>query len=102
MHADLFHGFAFEEQRKLTRVAKIVRPFGNAAGALTAATTNLARRIAMREQAFPGLRELVGKFYEAAKSDGTPPISASETLDVAVERDTIIRALQMEGAKLIN
>jgi predicted dehydrogenase len=100
MHADLFHGFAFGEQRELTRTGKIVRPFGNAAGALSAATTNLARRLASREQAFPGLRELVRSFYQAAKSGGMPPISISETLDVAVERDTIIRAMRLEGAKV--
>ncbi|HUQ19394.1 MAG TPA: Gfo/Idh/MocA family oxidoreductase [Gemmatimonadaceae bacterium] len=102
MHADLYHGFAFGEHRTLSKANKIVRPFGNAAGTLTAATTNLARRIARREQAFPGLRELVRKFYDAVKSDGMPPISVSETLDVAVERDTIIRALRLEGAKPLN
>ena len=100
MHADLFHGFAFVEQRALSRVGKIVRPFGVAAGTLTAATANLARRAARREQAFPGLRELVSRFYDAVSSGGAPPISMAETLDVAAERDTIIRALRLEGARI--
>jgi predicted dehydrogenase len=100
MHADLFHGFAFAESRKLTRVGKIVRPFGNAAGTFTAATANLMRRTIRREQAFPGLRELVRVFYDAVRSGGAPPISMAETLDVAAERDTIIRALRLEGARI--
>ncbi len=100
MHADLFHGFAFGEQRKPSRVGKIVRPFDVAAGTFRAATINLARRAARREQAFPGLRELVGRFYDAVGSGAAPPISLAETLDVAAERDTIIRALRLEGARI--
>lgn len=100
MHADLFHGFAFVEQRRLSRVGKIVRPFGVAAGTLKAATANLARRAVRREQAFPGLRELVSRFYLAVDSSGAPPISMAETLEVAAERDTIIRALRLEGARI--
>jgi len=100
VHADLFHGFAVGENRKLYRVGKLVRPFGNAAGTLGAATANLARRALTREQAFPGLRELVRSFYQSVKSGGMPPISVAETLDVAAERDTIIRALRLQGAKL--
>jgi predicted dehydrogenase len=100
VHADLFHGFAVGEQRKLNRLGKVVRPFGNAAGTLGAATANLARRAIRREQAFPGLRELVRSFYEAVKSGGMPPITVAETLDVAAERDTIIRALRLQGARI--
>jgi predicted dehydrogenase len=100
LHADLFHGFSFVEQRALSRMGKIVRPFGFAAGTLTAATVNLARRAVRREPAFPGLRELVGRFYDAVSSSGAPPISMAETLEVAAERDTIIRALRLEGARI--
>ena len=100
MHADLFHGFSFVEQRKLSRVGKIVRPFDVAAGTLKAATINLARRAIRREPAFPGLRELISRFYAAIESSGAPPISMAETLEVAAERDTIIRALRLEGARI--
>ena len=100
IHADLFHGFAFVEQRNVSRVGKIVRPFDVAAGTVRAAAINLARRAARREQAFPGLRELVGRFYDAVGSGAAPPISFAETLDVAAERDTIIRALRLEGARI--
>jgi len=100
MHADLFHGFVFDDQRKLSRAGKIIRPFGNAAGTFGAATINLARRTLRREQAFPGLRELVRLFYDAIRSGSAPPISVAETLDVAAERDTIMRALRLEGARI--
>jgi predicted dehydrogenase len=100
IHADLFHGFAVEESRGPGRAGKLVRPFGNAAGALGAAATNLARRAIRREPAFPGLRELVRSFYDAVKSGGMPPITVAESLEVAAERDTIIRALRLQGAKI--
>ena len=100
VHADLFHGFSFVEQRALSRVGKIVRPFGYAAGTLKAATVNLARRAVRREPAFPGLRELVGRFYDAVSASSASPISMAETLEVAAERDTIIRALRLEGARV--
>jgi predicted dehydrogenase len=97
-HADLFHGFAFAESRPPSRLGKIVRPFGNAIGTLRAASGNLARRAARREQAFPGLRELIRLFYEGVRSHGAPPISVAEALDVAAARDTIMTALRIEGA----
>ena len=100
IHADLLHGFAFVEHRKLSSVGRIVRPFGVAAETVKAATASLVRRASRREQVFPGLRELVRHFYDAVSSGGVPPISMAETLDIAAERDTIVRALRLEGARI--
>ena len=98
IHLDLFHGFAVVESGELSRVKKAVRPFTGAVGTLAAATGNLARRAMRGESAFPGLRELVARFYSAAASGGPPPVSASESIAVAVARDDIIGLLRIQGA----
>ena len=95
---DLFHGFASFDEAELSRPGKIVHPFTSSARTLAAATANLTRRAVRRESAFPGLRELVRRFYVAAKSNGSAPIGRDESLDVAAARDAIIAAFRVEGA----
>jgi len=97
-HADLFHGFAFSEKGSVSRLSKLARPFAMAGRTFAAATDNAARRAINAEQAFPGLREIVSRFYSAVRSQGTPPITVSDTLDVAAARDTIIASLRVDGA----
>jgi predicted dehydrogenase len=89
VHCDLFHGFAVVEQGDVSRVQKIARPFSVGARQVLAATTNLGYRWARRESAYPGLRELVGRFYEAVAEGGPSPIGADETLAVAEARDVV-------------
>jgi predicted dehydrogenase len=98
-HADLFHGFAFREEGTVSRMSKLARPFAVAGRTLAAATDNAARRAMNAEVAFPGLRELVSRFYSAVSSGGTPPITVSDALDVAAARDTIIASLRLDGAQ---
>jgi len=98
IHADLFHGFAVVEPGEVSRVRKAARPFTGAAATLVAATGNLARRALRGESAFPGLRELIARFYSAAGNGGPPPIPASESVSVAAARDDIIGLLRIEGA----
>jgi len=90
--ADLFHGFAVWERGAATRVRKVIRPFTLAGSTATSAATNLAARAARRETAYPGLRELVRRTYEAIASGSRPPIEPQETLSVALARDAILRA----------
>jgi len=97
-HADLFHGFAFREEGRVSRLNKMTRPFAIAGRTFAAATDNAARRAMNAEVAFPGLRELVARFYAAVSSHGTPPITAADALDVAAARDTIIASLRLDGA----
>ena len=91
-HADLFHGFAVVERGPATRARKLSRPFTLAGGTLGRAGWNLAGRAVARETAYPGLRELVQRTYDAIGSGSPPPIGAEETLAVAVARDAIIKA----------
>jgi hypothetical protein len=91
---DLFHGFGTIAAGTATRGAKITRPFLSAGATVSAATTNLARRGLRRESAYPGLRELVRRFYLAAADGSASPISPEETLAVATAGDRIAQLLR--------
>lgn len=90
VHLDLFHGFAVRERGEVSRRRKIVHPFLLAGGTLAAAAANLAGRAARREPAYPGLRELVRRFHEAARDGGPAPIPPEETMQVARAWDAIL------------
>jgi predicted dehydrogenase len=91
-HADLFHGFAVIEAGGVSRARKIVHPFAYAGATLARGFGNLTRRAITGESAYPGLRELVAAFYAAIRGQANPPLAARQILDVALARDTIIRA----------
>ncbi len=90
---DLFHGFSVMEGGRVSRIRKFTRPFAASGRLLSAASANAARRGIARETEFPGLTELCRKFYLAADKRDTPPISATEAIDIATARDLIIASL---------
>jgi predicted dehydrogenase len=81
---DMFHGFTVTTRGRTTRVGKIAQPFIGGASLLVNASTNLFLRTVQREPAYPGLGELVARFYSAVANHGGPPISREETLGVAL------------------
>jgi predicted dehydrogenase len=91
---DLFHGFCVLEHGTISRAHKIAHPFLQSGATLFSAATNLISRAARRESAYPGLRELIRRFYEALRTKGKPPISAPETLEVAEVRDKILAEIR--------
>ena len=79
---DLFHGYAVTDTGGTSRAAKATAPLRAGTRLLWAAGSNLARRALDREPAFPGLRELVRRFY--ASIDHTPPpIHPDEIVEAA-------------------
>ncbi|HVF40237.1 MAG TPA: Gfo/Idh/MocA family oxidoreductase [Gemmatimonadaceae bacterium] len=98
VHADLFHGYSVVERGSVSRAQKAARPFIVAGTSLLAASANLATRVVRAESAFPGLRELIERFYVAAARGGDPPISPREAIAVAASRDNIVRLLRLDGA----
>ncbi|MDQ2665202.1 MAG: Gfo/Idh/MocA family oxidoreductase [Gemmatimonadota bacterium] len=90
---DLYHGFSVATHGRTTRTGKVTQPFVNATSHFGAAAGNLARRAAAREPAYPGLRELVREFYDAAATGGAAPISPSETVNIATTLETIQRMM---------
>ena len=87
---DLFHGYVVFEPGRVSRAAKIARPFRLAYGTLFAAAANLVRRVLSREPAYPGLEELISRAYAAVRGDSENPVPPAETRDVARARDRII------------
>jgi len=95
--SDLFHGFATVEKGTVSRGRKILRPLLTSTVNIAAAAGNLGSRLIDRELAYPGLRELVRRFYLAAVGDGVSPISPAETLAVAAARDYAIASCRMNA-----
>jgi predicted dehydrogenase len=92
VRANLYHGYASLERGTVSRFDKLARPFAGAALVLGAASENLARRVLRAESAYPGLRELVARFYQATTGACAPPIGAAESIDVARARDRLVGA----------
>jgi predicted dehydrogenase len=90
VRANLYHGFATIERGVPSRVDKALRPFVGSSLALGAAAANIASRVLIAEPAYPGLRELVRRFYRAVVQGGPSPIGDDESIDVARMRDALI------------
>jgi predicted dehydrogenase len=83
IRCDLFHGYLAVESRSVSRATKALRPFANGTTQLVAATVNAGHRLITREFAYPGLRDLVRRFYLAVATGDVSPIGVDETLAVA-------------------
>ena len=88
-HLDLYHGYGLIERGRVSRRAKLLQPFGYGGGLLLAAGTNGLRRATRGEYAYPGLAELVRRFYDAAAYGGPAPIDDEETVGVAALIDRL-------------
>ena len=89
LELDFFHGFSHLERGGASRRYKAARPFALSLGRAARAGANLGRRAARREPAYPGLRTLIERFYDAARTGAEAPISPGETMAVALARDAI-------------
>ena len=94
-HADLYHGFSVMESGEVSRARKILHPFALAGANLVAAGTNLLRRAASGESAYPGLRELVAAFHGAVTSRAPSPIAPGRVLDISAARDAILASVNI-------
>ena len=88
-HVDMFHGFAVTQDGAVSRARKLDQPFVFAARLAGGAAANLVRRVWRSEPAYPGLRGLVERFYDAATRGGPNPISPAETFAVARAYDRL-------------
>ena len=90
---DLFHGYAYIESGKVSRMRKIAHPFSLSASIFINAALNLGRRIVHRELAYPGLTPLIGAFYRAIQTHSDCPVSYEDIIAVALVRDKLIHAV---------
>jgi predicted dehydrogenase len=86
---DFYHGYATVVRGRATRGFKIAHPFVAAAQVLWSATVNLGGRALRAETAYPGLRELVRRTYDAAERGGAAPVAKEEVLAVARALDAV-------------
>ena len=93
---DLFHGYAYIESGKVSRMRKIAHPFSLSASIFINAALNLGRRIVHRELAYPGLTPLIGAFYRAVQTQSDCPISSNDLLTVALVRDKLIQSAGLD------
>ena len=94
---DHFHDFAVVLPGTVSKRQKVVAPFSRSSREFTSAAANLLLRARRREFAYPGLRTLVGEFYDAVRNPGSrPPITPDESIAVAEARDQIM-ALATDG-----
>lgn len=99
---DLFHDFAFVETGKTSRLRKIWRPFNSSVKEFSAAFFNLTGRAARLETAYPGLQNLINRFYQAVSEKGKPPITPEQAIKVAQIRDYLmLRAAENQTGKRI-
>jgi predicted dehydrogenase len=87
--ADLYGGYALFEGGRVSRVAKIGRPFRLGVGLVGAAGVNVAARASRWEPAYPGLRELIREFHAAAANRAEPPVAGTEALAAAELMDAV-------------
>jgi predicted dehydrogenase len=88
-HVDLFHGFAVVESGSVSRARKIARPFLLSAKTVGNGSANLIGRTLRREPAYPGLRELIHRFYTSVHGAEPTPITSEESLEIAAARDLL-------------
>ena len=93
--ADLFHGYSVIEPGQVSRFTKLTRPFVASTLTLGNAAANGIRRGISAETAFPGLRELVGRFYASVRGDGAPPIASATLADITIARDNILKGVRV-------
>jgi predicted dehydrogenase len=88
-YADLYHGYAWVDQRPTSQYQKVWHPFGRSLSELFVASSNLMRRAVGRESAYPGLRRLIDATYRASHLASDWPISPERIIDEADARAAI-------------
>lgn len=95
LHIDGFHGYHLLLRGAATRTAKMLRPFAEASRHWATASANLGARLVRAEFAYPGLSEVISRFYQAVRQadERLLPSSAAQAIEVAVARDTLIAGM---------
>jgi predicted dehydrogenase len=97
VEVDGFQGGAIRLSGEVSRVRKLTSPFERGGKLLLAGSRTLAGRALSGETAYPGLRALVRRFYDAV-AGGEAPLSLDETLAAAQARDQLMRLFAKSAA----
>lgn len=82
-YVDFFHGYCFFEGGEVSRKKKVLLPFEHGLKRIGAATNELVVRSIRNEPAYPGLRELIERFYACVNGPAPQPVPVSEIMFVA-------------------
>lgn len=91
VHLDFFHGYAVVRRGLPSRLNKVAQPFQFGVKTFLVAAANLAGRAIRREMAYPGLCDLINRFYAAVRGAEGNPISAQDTLVAGIVREHVIQ-----------
>lgn len=97
---DGFHGHGVVLGGSVSRAAKVLAPFERGAKGLAGATAALTGRLFRQDLAYPGLRTLTRRFYDALPAPARRPISLEEALACTVTSDAIVTGMRRAGAVL--
>lgn len=97
---DGFHGHGVFLGGRVSRTAKALAPFERATKGLAGATTALTGRLFRRDLAYPGLRALTRRFYDALHDPARRPIPMREAVTCAEAGDVILAGMRRAGAEL--
>jgi len=89
---DLYHGYAAIDRAGVSRTDKVLAPFRRGTRLLSAAGANLARRVVQREPAYPGLRQLIDRYYRSVGEGAPPPVVAGEMIEAALLMEQVAGA----------
>lgn len=89
LHVDLFHDYMIKEYGTVSRTRKIMQPLVFASKTFFFCALNLIRRALIRQPAYPGLQELISRFYGSVIYQTKIPICTKDTIDIAIARDEI-------------
>lgn len=98
LYLNFFHGYVVIETGHVSRAQKMIQPFRYAWKELFVAGINITRRGLARELAYPGLSRLIENFYIAITTGIALPISATDSLAVAVARDELTQRLLTDNS----
>lgn len=90
---NFFHGYGLFDDGVVSRRHKALQPFTQALHTQTVMTANLLMRAATREPAYPGLREIIRRFYAAVEGVGDSPSPRAESVRVGEWRDELLQRL---------
>ncbi len=102
IHLDFFHGFAFREPAAVSRWRKIGHPFDRAGRRLTAAGSSLGRRLLTREPAYPGLKALIRRFYEAAAGRAPAPYDGLTIRQIAAAHEQLLARVSSPSSAVVS
>jgi len=90
IYLNFFHGYSVVEKGTVSRWQKVIQPLRYSSKEWIVATGNLMTRLINNEPAYPGLRTLIGEFYQSIQEGSESPVLPGDVQELAELRDRLI------------